>query len=77
MQGPAAEEIIKGMGETALARSAMIALVGTLGLATAFSQFYRNSVGVIATTLAGELDLTAAQLGALSSSFFLVFALCQ
>ncbi|WP_170181803.1 MFS transporter [Phreatobacter stygius] len=55
----------------------MIALVGTLGLATAFSQFYRNSVGVIATTLAGELELTAAQLGTLSSSFFLVFALCQ
>lgn len=77
MQGPAAEEIIRSMGETALARSAMIALVGTLGLATAFSQFYRNSVGVIATTLAGELGLTAAQLGTLSSSFFLVFALCQ
>jgi MFS family permease len=55
----------------------VIALVGTLAAATAFSQFYRNSIGVIATTLAAELDLTAAQLGTLSSSFFLIFAFCQ
>lgn len=65
------------MGEATRARSATIALVATLGLATAFSQFYRNSVGVIATTLAGELHLTAAELGTLSSSFFLIFGLCQ
>lgn len=66
-----------GMAEATGARSATIALVVTLGLATAFSQFYRNSVGVIATTLAGELKLTAAELGTLSSSFFLIFGLCQ
>lgn len=65
------------MGDATRAKSATIALVVTLGLATAFSQFYRNSVGVIATTLAGELHLTAAELGTLSSSFFLIFALCQ
>jgi predicted MFS family arabinose efflux permease len=55
----------------------MAALVGVLAAATAISQFFRNSVGVIATTLAAELHLTADQLGTLTSSFFLVFAICQ
>lgn len=55
----------------------VIALVTTLGLLSAISQFFRNSIGVIATTLTAEMGLTADQLGLLSSSFFLVFALCQ
>jgi MFS family permease len=56
---------------------ALVTLVGVLASATAISQFFRNSVGVIATTLASELHLTADQLGLLTSSFFLIFALCQ
>lgn len=59
------------------ARSAVIAFVAVLATATALSQFYRNSVGVIATTLAGELRLSPDQLGIVSSAFFLIFALCQ
>lgn len=55
----------------------VVALVATLATATAISQFYRNSVGVIATTLAADLNLTADQLGSIASSFFLIFALCQ
>jgi predicted MFS family arabinose efflux permease len=68
---------VTGMNEAAPAKAAVGALVVTLGLATAFSQFYRNSIGVIATTLAVELGLSAAELGLLSSSFFLIFAVCQ
>lgn len=59
------------------ARAGIVVLVGVLATATTISQFYRNSVGVIATTLAAELQLTASQLGVVSSSFFLIFALCQ
>jgi predicted MFS family arabinose efflux permease len=59
------------------ARAGVVLLVAVLATATAISQFYRNSVGVIATTLATELQLTAGQLGVVSSSFFLIFALCQ
>lgn len=63
--------------QPALSSGFIVALVATLASATAISQFYRNSVGVIATTLATELSLTADQLGAIASSFFLIFALCQ
>ena len=41
------------------------------------SQFLRNSVGVIANDLARELDLSATEVGLLSSAFFLAFAAAQ
>jgi MFS family permease len=41
------------------------------------SQFLRNSVGVIANDLARELDLTATEVGLLSSAFFFAFAAAQ
>lgn len=61
-----------GMG-----RPAVIALITVLATATSVSQFFRNSVGVIATTLATELKLDPDELGLVASSFFLIFALCQ
>ena len=54
-----------------------IAVVATLcGLYT-MSQFLRNSVGVIAPNLASEIQLSAAELGLLSSVYFLMFGLAQ
>ena len=54
-----------------------IAVVATLcGLYT-MSQFLRNSVGVIAPELAGEIQLSAAEIGFLSSVYFLMFGLAQ
>ena len=41
------------------------------------SQFLRNSIGVIAPDLASELDLSAVEIGLLSSSFFFAFAAVQ
>jgi MFS family permease len=41
------------------------------------SQFLRNSIGVIAPDLARELDLSAVEIGLLSSSFFFAFAAVQ
>jgi MFS family permease len=55
----------------------VLALVTGLVAIYAISQFLRNSVGVIASDLARELDLSAGQIGLLSSSFFLSFALAQ
>ncbi len=52
-------------------------LVGALGGIYCISQTLRNSVGVIAPNLAVELDLTAAQIGFLSSAFFFSFAAAQ
>lgn len=57
-------------------RDALI-LVGTLGGAYGISQFLRNSIGVIAPNLASELDLTASEIGLLSSLFFFAFAAAQ
>ncbi|MEI8146060.1 MAG: MFS transporter [Alphaproteobacteria bacterium] len=56
---------------------AALVMVANLALVSATSQFFRNSVGVIATTLTTEFTLTAAELGFLSSVFFLVFSVCQ
>jgi MFS family permease len=67
---------MRGQTLTALSASAG-ALVGTLAIVYMVSQFLRNSVGVIAPDLAAELGLSAAELGLLSSSFFLVFAVIQ
>jgi MFS family permease len=53
------------------------ALIGTLIAIYSISQFLRNSVGVIAHDLARELDLSATELGLLSSAFFLAFAAAQ
>ncbi len=54
-----------------------VGLVGTLIAIYVISQFLRNSVAVIAPNLAAELQLSAADLGLLSSAFFLVFAAAQ
>ena len=53
------------------------ALVGALAAIYLVSQFLRNSVGVIAPDLAREIGLTAAEIGLLSSAFFLSFAAAQ
>jgi MFS family permease len=69
------------IGEAGSPRAAaiggVILLVGTLGAAYAISQLVRNSVGVIAPDLAGELGLSASQIGLLSSVFFFAFAAAQ
>src|SRR4051794_23657079 len=57
-------------------RDALI-LVGTLGGAYGISQFLRNSIGVIAPNLAAELDLSASEIGLLSSLFFFSFSAAQ
>ncbi len=54
-----------------------VALVATLVFHYTISQFLRNSVAVIAPDLVVELSLSAAELGLLSSAFFLVFASVQ
>jgi predicted MFS family arabinose efflux permease len=66
-----------GESPAGLTRPAVVTMVAVLATATALSQFFRNSVGVIATTLADELKLDPDQLGLVASSFFLIFALCQ
>jgi predicted MFS family arabinose efflux permease len=55
----------------------VIALVTGLIAIYAISQFLRNSIGVIASDLARELDLSAGQIGLLSSTFFFSFAAAQ
>lgn len=54
-----------------------IMLIATLVAIYMASQTLRNSIGVIAPNLAAELDLSAGQLGVLSSAFFLSFAAAQ
>lgn len=53
------------------------ALIATMIAIYVVSQFLRNSVGVIAPDLARELDLSASDIGLLSSAFFLTFAAAQ
>jgi MFS family permease len=60
-----------------MAAAAIVVLVGTLISIYIVSQFLRNSVGVIAPNLAAELGLSPAELGTLSSAFFLAFAAVQ
>jgi MFS family permease len=55
---------------TVTAVAALIALYST-------SQFLRNSVAVIAPNLAAEIDLSASELGLLSSVYFLMFGIAQ
>ncbi|MCB1476207.1 MAG: MFS transporter [Rhodobiaceae bacterium] len=52
-------------------------LVAILCAVYFFSQFLRNSVGVIAPDIADELSLSPEMLGLVSSSFFLAFAALQ
>jgi nitrate/nitrite transporter NarK len=54
-----------------------IAIVATLGTLYIVSQFIRNSIGVIAPNLAGEMGLSPLDLGFLSSIYFFVFAATQ
>src|ERR1700675_3743846 len=54
-----------------------VAMVAILCALYMMSQFLRNSVGVIAPDLAKEIQLSAAELGLLSSVFFLMFGLAQ
>jgi MFS family permease len=54
-----------------------LAIVGTLCVLYIVSQFFRNSVGVIAPDLASEMNLSALELGLLSSVFFFSFAATQ
>jgi len=68
-----------GRVESGASRAAVsvVVLVGTLAAVYMVSQFLRNSVGVIAPDLAAELDLSASQVGILSSVFFFAFAAAQ
>src|SRR5262249_55360812 len=59
------------------ASAAAIELVARLIANYVVSQFLRNSIGVIAPNLAQELALSPADIGLLSSMFFLVFAAVQ
>jgi MFS family permease len=67
----------RSVSQPTLAGSAAVALVATLIAFYMVSQFLRNSVGVIAPNLVAELDLTAAEVGLLSSAFFFAFAAIQ
>jgi MFS family permease len=66
-----------GARRPAIPVSATVALVGTLGSIYTVSQFLRNSIGVIAPDLAAELQLSAGEIGVLSSAFFFAFAAAQ
>jgi len=54
-----------------------LALVGTLCALYTVSQFFRNTIAVIAPELASELDLSAVEIGLLASAFFFSFAAAQ
>jgi MFS family permease len=58
-------------------RSGVAVLIGALIAIYSISQFLRNSIAVIANDLARELDLSATEVGLLSSAFFLAFAAAQ
>jgi MFS family permease len=55
----------------------VVLLITTLVAIYAVSQFLRNSIGVIAPDLARELNLSATEIGLLSSVFFFSFAAAQ
>lgn len=56
--------------------TALLLIVSLIAI-YAISQFLRNSIGVIAHDLARELDLSATEIGLLSSTFFFAFAAAQ
>lgn len=57
--------------------TAVAMLVATLAAVYMVTQTLRNSIGVIAPNLAAELNLSAAEIGLLSSAFFIAFAAAQ
>ena len=59
------------------ARQRRLVVTGIAVLLAIHSQFYRNSVGVIAPDLVVELALTPRDLGLVTGSFFFVFAALQ
>ena len=65
------------MRPTPLPEGSVPILVATLVAIYSISQFLRNSVGVIANDLARELNLSATEVGLLSSAFFFAFAAAQ
>jgi MFS family permease len=67
---------IQSAARTAISGAA-ITLVATLVSIYIVSQFLRNSIGVIAPNLAADLGLSPAEIGLLSSIFFLTFAAVQ
>ncbi|HEX2215548.1 MAG TPA: MFS transporter, partial [Xanthobacteraceae bacterium] len=54
-----------------------LAVLAALAAVYLVSQILRNSIGVIAPDLAREVGLSAAELGLLSSAFFVAFACAQ
>lgn len=54
-----------------------VLLAGTMAGIYLVSQILRNSIGVIAPDLSAEIGLSAAQVGFLSSAFFIAFSLAQ
>src|SRR3981081_178225 len=56
---------------------AAVTLVATLVSIYIVSNFLRNSIGGIAPNLAGELGLSAVEIGLLSSTYFFTFAAVQ
>ena len=67
---------IQSASRTAISGAA-VPLVATLISIYIVSQFLRNSIGVIAPNLAGDLGLSPAEIGLLSSTFFFTFAAVQ
>jgi MFS family permease len=67
---------IQSDSRTAISGAA-VPLVATLISIYIVSQFLRNSIGVIAPNLAGDLGLSPAEIGLLSSTFFFTFAAVQ
>lgn len=63
-------------GETTRGRGPAIVIAALVGIYM-LSQFFRNSIAVIAPDLARAFDLDAAALGFLSSVFFLAFSAAQ
>ena len=55
----------------------VVPLIAGLVAVYGVSQFLRNSVGVIASDLGRELELSAGQIGLLSRTFFFSFAAAQ
>lgn len=68
------ENPARGRGRTPVF---IVAMIVTLAALYIVSQFLRNSVGVIAPDLAAEMQLSAGQIGLLSSAFFFAFAALQ
>ncbi len=57
--------------------TAAVTLVGTLCVLYIVSQFFRNTIAVIAPDLAAELNLSPVEIGLLASAFFFAFAAAQ